>query len=345
MKRNQLNQNGYRIGVAGGRPGFTLVEMLTVIVIIGILAALISAATIYARARAREAAIYVQIKQMEAALMEYKNQFGEFPPDFWGLHSSDPVVVTQAKQEVLRHLRRRWPRYQLRITVEPTDTPDKIIDKQFKAFADDVRALGIDPERFDAATALVFWLGGLPAEPLVSGATYQPAGFHADEEHPFQLGQPRTGPLFEFDPKRIDWASDHIWYRMDGPTSPPVVYFRAKKDAASGRSTYAINNEIAHFVYLLQKEDEKETADLAVAYLDGGTASATRVWRNPDTFQIVHPGLDGLYSELLTRVIPNPWPVISEPQRWPVTITAKNFLQGDFDNITNFAPKLESEIE
>ncbi|HPZ82566.1 MAG TPA: prepilin-type N-terminal cleavage/methylation domain-containing protein, partial [Thermogutta sp.] len=165
MKRNQLNQNGYRIGVAGGRPGFTLVEMLTVIVIIGILAALISAATIYARARAREAAIYVQIKQMEAALMEYKNQFGEFPPDFWGLHSSDPVVVTQAKQEVLRHLRRRWPRYQLRITVEPTDTPDKIIDKQFKAFADDVRALGIDPERFDAATALVFWLGGLPAEP------------------------------------------------------------------------------------------------------------------------------------------------------------------------------------
>ncbi len=323
MKRNRLNQNGYRMGVAGGRLGFTLVEMLTVIVIIGILAALISAATIYARARAREAAIYVQIKQMEAALMEYKNQFGEFPPDFCG---------PSAQQELRRHLRKRWPRYAA--GADPV--------AQFIA---DLNAIGMDPSGFDAATALVFWLGGLPAERLAEGKTYQPAGFHADEAHPFQLGQPRTGPLFEFDPKRIDWASDHIWYRMDGPTSPPVVYFRAKKDAASGRSTYAINNEIAHFVYLLQKEDEKETADLAVAYLDGGTASATPVWRNPDTFQIIHPGLDGIYGELLTRKIPNPWPVISEPQRWPVTITGAYFRMGDFDNITNFAPKLESEIE
>ncbi|HPU07741.1 MAG TPA: prepilin-type N-terminal cleavage/methylation domain-containing protein, partial [Thermogutta sp.] len=182
MKRNQLNQNGYRIGVAGGRPGFTLVEMLTVIVIIGILAALISAATIYARARAREAAIYAQIKQMEAALMEYKNQFGEFPPDFCG---------PSAQQELRRHLRKRWPRY--------AAGADPVAQ-----FVTDLNAIGMDPTHFDAATALVFWLGGLPAEPLVAGGTYQPAGFHADEEHPFQLGQPRTGPLFEFDPKRID---------------------------------------------------------------------------------------------------------------------------------------------
>lgn len=315
MKRNQLNQNGYRIGVAGGRPGFTLVEMLTVIVIIGILAALISAATIYARARAREAAIYAQIKQMEAALMEYKNQFGEFPPDFWGLHSSDPVVVTQAEQELRRHLRKRWPRY--------AAGADPVAQ-----FVTDLNAIGMDPTHFDAATALVFWLGGLPAEPLVAGGTYQPAGFHADEEHPFQLGQPRTGPLFEFDPKRIDWASDHIWYRMDGPTSPPVVYFRAKKDPATGRSVYAVNNVIAHFDY--------DPQDTAVAYLDGGTASATPVWRNADTFQIVHPGLDGIYGGPRT---------INDPNTWPVTITGVNFLQGDFDNITNFAPKLESEIE
>ncbi|MGQ9505917.1 MAG: type II secretion system protein, partial [Thermogutta sp.] len=71
MKRDQFVGNGYRLGLAWDRYGFTLVEMLTVIVIIGILAALISAATIYARARAREAAIYAQLKQMEAALMEY----------------------------------------------------------------------------------------------------------------------------------------------------------------------------------------------------------------------------------------------------------------------------------
>jgi len=341
MKRNQLNQNGYRIGVAGGRPGFTLVEMLTVIVIIGILAALISAATIYARARAREAAIYTQIKQLESALMEYKNQFGEFPPDFTG---------PNREQQIERHIRRRWPRFQI---------DQDLLDEPYPLYKTLRRRLlynyHINLDLLTPDSALVFWLGGLP-EPTLEEVyqqvqdvqrlkeiyVYTPNGFHADEENPIQPGEPRTGKFFEFDARRIAWK--------DGPPPPshplepplpgpqlvitairyepgeissqyptPIVYFKPYL-GPDGKPTYEGK--------LLQLPDE---SNVCIAYMTNNT----EVWRNRDTFQLIHPGLDGVFG--IRPASPAP--------AHPVTFEGSNFAQGDFDNITNFAPKLENEIE
>ena len=60
--------------------GFTLVEMLVVVLIIGILAGLISAAAIRGLHRAKVARISVEIEQISLALEQYKQQFGEYPP-------------------------------------------------------------------------------------------------------------------------------------------------------------------------------------------------------------------------------------------------------------------------
>lgn len=65
----------------GGRRGFTLVEMLVVVVIIGILAGLITAAAMQARRRARIAVIALEISQLDMACKAFKERFGEYPPD------------------------------------------------------------------------------------------------------------------------------------------------------------------------------------------------------------------------------------------------------------------------
>jgi len=65
----------------GGRRGFTLVEMLVVVVIIGILASLITAVAMQARRRARIAVIALEISELDMACKAFKARFGDYPPD------------------------------------------------------------------------------------------------------------------------------------------------------------------------------------------------------------------------------------------------------------------------
>lgn len=315
--------NGVEMATIGIRPerrwksrGFTLVELLTVIVIIGILIALISAATITARARAREAAIYTQIKQLEAALMEYKNQFGEFPPDFSGPNRN---------LDIERHIRRRWPRF--RVDPSVINSPTPLYDTLKLRLANEYN---IDLDALDARSALVFWLGGLPdikpGDPFLQpGSVYKPVGFHADEANPIQRGEPRTGSLFEFDPTKIAWTGSPISVMTyvpdtrivsDSNQPPSVVYFRSER-APDGTRTYATKSNLV----LLG----------CVPY----RVSTSENWRNPDSFQLIHPGLDGDYGG----------PRQADPTTWPISDNGVNFTKGDYDNITNFATRLENEIK
>jgi len=311
--------------------GFTLVELLTVIVIIGILIALISAATITARARAREAAIYTQIKQLETALMEYKNQFGEFPPDFSGPNRN---------LDIERHIRRRWPRF--RVDPSVINSPTPLYDTLKLRLASEYN---IDLDALDARSALVFWLGGLPdikpGDPFLQpGSVYKPVGFHADEANPVQRGEPRTGSLFEFDPTKIAWTGSPISVMTyvpdtrivsDSNQPPSVVYFRSDR-APDGTRTYATK----HLIVVVGESGEPVHLG-CVPY----RVSTSENWRNPDSFQLIHPGLDGDYGGP-RRLNEYGQP---EPTTWPISDNGVNFTKGDYDNITNFATRLENEIK
>lgn len=71
--------------------GFTLIEMIVVVAIIGILTTIVLAALNQARAKARDADRYADLKQVQLALEIYRDVHGEYPittssgVDFWSV--------------------------------------------------------------------------------------------------------------------------------------------------------------------------------------------------------------------------------------------------------------------
>jgi prepilin-type N-terminal cleavage/methylation domain-containing protein len=129
----------------GARQAFTLVELLVVLGIIGLLAALITPVTIRALAKSRNAAIKAEIDMLHMAIMNYKNEYGSFPPclDF-GFNPNGPAS---------KHLARLFPR-----CPNPTGSGP---NAQFNP----------DPNKaLTPFTAIVSWLGGYtddPSSPLL----------------------------------------------------------------------------------------------------------------------------------------------------------------------------------
>jgi prepilin-type N-terminal cleavage/methylation domain-containing protein len=132
--------------------GFTLVELLAVIMIIAMLAALITPAVMRALASARNAAIKAEIDMLHMAIMNYKNEYGSFPPCLSG--AVPPI------REV-RHLRRLFPRLATdsdalnQIALARTGTSGAITDSTCMN-----QITQLTPR-----TALVFWLDGFTSDP------------------------------------------------------------------------------------------------------------------------------------------------------------------------------------
>ena len=73
---------------SGGRRGFTLVELLVVIVIIGILASLVVGLSGTASRKMRESRTRAELVAIETAIGAYKSKFGHYPPD----NPKDPAL-------------------------------------------------------------------------------------------------------------------------------------------------------------------------------------------------------------------------------------------------------------
>lgn len=111
--------------------GFTLVELLVVIVIIGMLAAIVTPAIMIAMSRAKVARIKAEIDMLHSAIMNYKNEYGSFPPSYSALATTAPAG---------KHLARLFPRCN--------------VANEFAS------AVSITP-----ANAIVSWLGGYTSDP------------------------------------------------------------------------------------------------------------------------------------------------------------------------------------
>ena len=94
-----------RGAVTGGaaRGAFTLVELLVVIIIIAILAAIAVPAVMRATAAAQNARIKTEIDMLHQSIMQYKNEYGSFPPCV-------DVDAAGNAGRINKHIQRLFPR-------------------------------------------------------------------------------------------------------------------------------------------------------------------------------------------------------------------------------------------
>ena len=112
-----------------GMAGFTLIEVLVVIFVISLLAALLVPAVQYAREASRRLSCANNLKQLGLALSSYEAAYHVYPQGAnGGAYSADIMILPFLEQAVLYHSinfvggRYRWVFYG---PVQPDDSPPK----------------------------------------------------------------------------------------------------------------------------------------------------------------------------------------------------------------------------
>lgn len=153
--------------------GFTLVELLVVIVIIGILIGILLPAINAVRKRGQITAISFEVQNLKNAIEQYKQTYGDYPPD-----GSNWMVVRN-------HIRAIFPR---------------INRDELELFTRLTWVRGTNQTYMDPSEALVFFLGGFSDDPRLP---------FTGEGGPFSAN--RTNSFFEFDPERLTLDSEAVY--------------------------------------------------------------------------------------------------------------------------------------
>ncbi|MDZ4780883.1 MAG: type II secretion system protein [Planctomycetia bacterium] len=322
------------------RSGFTLVELLAVIVIIGILVALITPAVFNARAKAQKAQITAEINQLDMAMSRLASEAGNaFPPDFalFDPTNSDPSppydlnsVERYYDSDVKRYFAKRFPRYagkQLNLAIQ---SPYGNSAGQWT---------NTDPNKFranrlDPAEAIVFWLGGFSIPPNVDSTKLR--GFSANASNPIEgpAQSKRIDGLYDFNEERLVDRDGDGWYEYVPPgnvgagNGPPYVYFSSRSYTKKWDDSSLD----------LVKYPKGSTSDWGFCKPYGSSESVNS-WVNPKKFQIICAGLDGFFgapSNQLPRLFP------SGEMNPNFSNDTSNYDITDLDNLTNFA---EADLE
>jgi len=356
--------------------GFTLVELMIVIVIIGILMAIAIPAVNRAVIAGKQTAIRMEINALEQAVEQYMQKYGDYPPD----GSSQEIVN--------RHMRRRYPRM---------SEPDTSLLTQLTSIRGTTTPSAV---AMDRAEALVFFLGGFSDDAL-HPLTGEGGPLELIQGSPaastniahYQYNATRDNSLFDFDPARLTYgrASDtapllstdeSVWttperlndaggvdvlpvYLSGGSEPAPIVYFDSRTYGVVATAPAVVYNGFLHPTFggvRPYKTGRDIKPPSGATYGSAAEAFAAIPFHNPKTFQIISPGLDGIYGSIVslpsgepvhfitetgTPVFPNASAAgpaglaVSAPGvgskfqdvDWNTNIT----VNGHLDNITNFS--------
>jgi prepilin-type N-terminal cleavage/methylation domain-containing protein len=293
--------------------GFTLVEMLVVIAIIGVLAALLLPAVMYALVRAKNAAVAIEVNQLASAIESYKQDKGDYPPNF-----RDPAVV-------LRHIRKCYPKADpVYISGDGSGNGKSFIEYATGKSAAD------SGQFISESESLVFWLSMTDNDPRYPFLSYY---------------NPTSRPInpkkyYDFDEARLKNADGDVTNSFEAKNCQETLYIYIDsrsydsyhKPATQIEYVYdraTINNLDSQTNTFAIAEDNKGVRPYwsSKAVFNSGASTTRSKYNpiNPTTFQLICAGLDGEFgseeSDLDIKAFPS----------------GDNYNEEDKDNIANFS--------
>jgi prepilin-type N-terminal cleavage/methylation domain-containing protein len=246
--------------------GFTLVEMLVVIGIIAVLAALLLPAVMRAMNAARNTAIALEVNQLASAIEAYKQDKGDYPPNF------------RDQATVLRHIRKCYPK------IDPTYLQN-LMNTLFPSTINPKVAPVIDE-----GESLVFWLSMTDTDPRYPFLSYLPVtGLTKNPKR-----------YYDFDESRLfSSASDGVpAYRAKFSKDSFYIYIDSRSYLDTCRIPSYGGDTFASYAYA-----DTNTDGVRPYWSDVKNPSATSTIRrelfkpvNPTTFQIICAGQDGEFG-------------------------------------------------
>ena len=340
--------------------GLTLVEMLVVIAIIGILAAVLVPVVSSAIQTANEAAISIEMKSMETAIEQYKNKVGSYPTDFGNPLALRPHVIKLSSRAAFTNRL---------IDLTSIDTTTASIDfSSVENGGNDLwytatltnphAARGAStvtsrsPITIDPSEALVFWMYETTTDPRfpLGAINYDDGnGWVVDAAWWAQVWDPNR--FREFDEKQFSDVDGDGWFEFRtkrGPQNVPMVYFDSRTYANLHPSIrrHAMYPSSPDPIQWFDTDLDTSATWQACISPDFGVAQpywdSTTTLYEPNKYQIVHAGIDGDFGyfnldandDVTTR---RPYDVAAtSPAEIKVVPLQVQIRRPDRDNLTSF---------